>query len=301
MLSTTYAEEPILDNQLQSASLDINGYQRDFLWYAPNEIRKASSLLFVLHGSTGSGDEIREQMAYQFDQLADKEGFVVVYPTGYFNHWNDCRGSASYEANKEDVDDIAFLKAIENYLSDTLDISFAYRFATGHSNGGHFCFKLALEAPDWIDAIAPISANLPIEENLDCYQKNQFVPMVLINGTDDSINPYNGGLVTILGDSSRGTVLATEKTIAYWTNLGGCEFTPKITSIQDFNPKDDSKIEVQDWLCGTIPKVRLYKVLNGGHTIPTTKHKFPRIMGKTNQDMDAPVEIWNFFKEVSQQ
>lgn len=296
MTSTDYVPEPTLKNQLQKSSVSLDGQTRDFLWYSPPQLPELPNILFVLHGSNSSGAEIREQTAYRFDQLADEKGFVVVYPTGYFKHWNDCRSTADYEANVENIDDITFLKTIESEISNYLKTSFSYRFATGHSNGGHFCFKLALEAPDWIDAIAPISANVPIEENLDCKSKGQFVPMLLINGTADAINPYQGGLVSILGNTSRGTVLSTEKSIEYWTQLGNCEANPKITKIVDANTEDESQIEQWDWVCDSIPQVRLYKVINGGHTIPSTRHKYPRILGTTNQDLDAPKAILEFFE-----
>ena len=111
---------------------------------------------------------------------------------------NDCRGSADYQANTENIDDITFLKAIEKHLSANYSINpFEYRFSTGHSNGGHFSFKLALEAPEWINGIAAISANLPIAANLDCQKKGEFVPVLIMNGTADPVNPYDGGLVSI--------------------------------------------------------------------------------------------------------
>jgi len=175
-LTNEYVDLPNLNGDLTTTTIQSNNQTRNFHWYAPKNIRN-KSIIYVLHGSTGTGEGVREQTAYEFDQLADKEGFVVVYPTGYANHWNDCRGSADYEANIKNIDDITFLKEIETYLSENLQVNFEHIFATGHSNGGHFCFKLALEAPDWIDGIAAISANLPIAANLDCQKSGQFVPL----------------------------------------------------------------------------------------------------------------------------
>lgn len=294
---TNYIKEPILKNQIQKASINSNGQQRDFLYYAPS-VTSAKAILFVLHGSTGDGPGVREQTAYQFDQLAEEKGFVVVYPTGYFNHWNDCRGSADYKANLDNIDDINFLKEVEQYISKTINQAFIYRFATGHSNGGHFCFKLAFEAPAWINGIAPISANIPVDDNLDCTKKGQFVPMFLINGTSDAVNPYDGGLVSILGNDSRGMVLSTDKTINYWTKLGACNETPQLTKVSDINTADKSQIAQYDWSCNGSSKVRLFKVIAGGHTIPSTAHQLPFILGTTNRDVDAPKAIWSFFESL---
>lgn len=298
-LKDGYVEMPMLTGKLTSTTIQSNNLARNFQWYVPKNIQ-SKSIVFVLHGSTGTGEGVREQTAYEFDQLADQEGFVVVYPTGYFNHWNDCRGSADYEANIKNIDDIIFLKEIETYLSENLNLTFDNRFATGHSNGGHFCFKLALEAPDWIDGVAAISANLPIAENLDCQKKGKFIPLLLINGTKDMVNPYDGGLVSILGNDSRGTVMSSDATMDYFTNLGDCIKNQTAKKLANTNPSDNSTIEQITWVCDNQPKAVLYKIIGGGHTIPHTKSKMPKILGTTNQDINSAAEIWAFFKQQIQ-
>ena len=289
--------EPTLSGKLTETSIQSDGKVRNFLWYAPKNV-SGNTIIFVLHGSTGTGEGIREQTAYEFDLLADKEGFVVVYPTGYFNHWNDCRGSADYQANIENIDDISFLKAIEKHLSKTLNHSFNHRFATGHSNGGHFCFKLALETPEWIDGIAPISANLPVDSNLDCQKKGQFIPLMILNGTADPVNPYEGGLVSILGNDSRGTVLSTDATMDYWLSLDTCQLTTNQQVLADKITTDNSTVEQTIWQCNGQPKAMVYKMVGAGHTIPHPESIMPKILGPTNQDINGAAEIWAFFKEL---
>lgn len=295
-LKASYVAEPTLRGNISTVKLNSNGHERAFIWYKPTSIT-TNAIVFVLHGSTGTGAGVREQTAYQFDQIAEQEGFVVVYPTGYFNHWNDCRGTADYQANKENIDDIAFFKSIETYLNKTLNRTFDYRFATGHSNGGHFCFKLATEAPEWIDGIAPISASMPIPSNFDCQKKGQFVPILLINGTEDPVNPYEGGLVSILGNDSRGTVSSTDETMNYWTQLGNCSTPATKTDVPNINTKDNSTIEKYTWNCSGKTKAILYKVNGGGHTIPDLTSQMPAILGSSNQDINSTAEIWKFFKQ----
>ncbi len=294
-LKDSYISPPSLSGNISEETIISSNQERTFLWYAPKNVT-SSALVFVLHGSTGTGEGVRQQTAYEFDQLSDQEGFVVVYPTGYFNHWNDCRGSADYKANIDNIDDITFLKAIESTLSKKLNHTFTHRFATGHSNGGHFCFKLALEAPDWIDGIAAISANLPVEANLDCNKSQKFVPLLLINGTEDKVNPYNGGLVSILGNDSRGTVLSSNETMNYWLQLGACSTTATQQKVDNLNKDDQSSVEISTWKCNGQEAAMLYKIIGGGHTIPHTQSGMPKILGNTNQDINAGAEIWRFFK-----
>ena len=66
---------------------------------------------------------------------------------------------------------------------------------------------LAIEAGDTFAAIAPIVASLP--KNSKCSSPTEAVALLLVNGTDDPILPYNGGFMA----GSRGEVLSTVETI----------------------------------------------------------------------------------------
>lgn len=299
-LTPKFVDEPNLSNNLQTKTISVNGKQRTFHWYNPQQVNGINTILYVLHGSTSNGLDIRKAMAYEFDKIAEEEGIVVIYPTGFDNHWNDCRGSADYTANAENIDDFAFFQQVEITLEKELNTQFKYHFATGHSNDGHLCFKLALEHPEWIDGIAPISANLPIDDNLDCHKTGKFVPICLINGTADRVNPYEGGLVEIMGNASRGTVLSTSETMDYWTDLGNCSL-PITQVLEDKVTTDESTVQQTTWTCDSTIQALHYKIINGGHVIPHPQNRMPKILGTTNQDLNAPRAIWAFFKALKEQ
>lgn len=300
-LKPSYIDEPMLKGVLHEETVISNGKTRSFHWYKPNtKTNNSISVLFVLHGSKSDGLTVRKQMGYEFDVLADKEGFIVVYPDGYSNHWNDCRASGDYKANTENIDDVSFLKAIEKKISDELNSTFKNRFAAGFSLGGHFSYKLALENPDWISAIAVVSANMPIDANLDCKKEGKFVPILLMNGTKDKINPYNGGVVSFMGNTSRGEVLSTKQTIAYWTTLGKCNSEPQRMILDDYNTNDDSTVEKTTWSCNGKERVSLFKIENGGHAIPHPENAGAGLLGTTNKDINAPQIIWQFFDSVKE-
>lgn len=50
---------------------------------------------------------------------------------------------------------------------------------------------------------------------------------MIINGTADQINPNDGGLVVLNGDSSRGTVWSSRETMQYWVDLLPCHPVPE--------------------------------------------------------------------------
>ena len=123
----------------------------------------------------------------------------MVYPDGFEAHWNGCRAAGPYAANTLDVDDVGFMRSIVARLVAEDQADPAAVFATGISNGGHMAIRLALEAPDFVQAVAPIVASLPSEENLACDDEGVGVAFLLINGTEDPMNPYGGGDVALYG------------------------------------------------------------------------------------------------------
>ena len=57
-------------------------------------------------------------------------------------------------------------------------------------------YRLALEKPEAFAALAVIAANLPVDENFNCQKSDKPVSIAIINGTEDPINPYHGGINT---------------------------------------------------------------------------------------------------------
>jgi polyhydroxybutyrate depolymerase len=172
-------------------------------------------------------------------------------------------------------------------------------FVAGMSNGGHMAYRVGFEAPDLVTAIAAIVANLPVEENLDCQRKKKPVAMLIINGTDDPINPYEGGIVEILGDTSRGAVMSSNESAAYWAKIAGHVKEGQSVVWPDRDPDDGTSIASTSWSELGKKPVKLISVSGGGHTIPHTVSRWPRILGTTSHEFDAPEVIWDFFKEAS--
>src|SRR5687768_9410611 len=71
---------PRLRGEMRSASVIVAGRQRTFTYYVPPRVRENPPLLLVLHGSMMNGARMRAQTAYAFDEIADREGFLVAYP-----------------------------------------------------------------------------------------------------------------------------------------------------------------------------------------------------------------------------
>ena len=287
--------EPELSGNYARHTLESNFITRNFSSYTPKGLSEGSALIFVLHGSKGNGDQIRTTSAYEFDLLADKLGFIVVYPDGYMNHWNDCRVSADYAANTQDIDDTVFFTDMIAFFSDSGLVDFDKIYVTGHSNGGHMAYRLALEIPERFAAVAPISANLPVNENLGCNKSGKPISIAIFNGTNDPINPFEGGLVTILGNTSRGEVLSSEDTAIYWKDLAGIKRPASVIPHPETDGVKQTSISEQRWLGESGIQVRLYTLSGSGHVIPSKIAHFPRLLGGDAGDLSGPDEIVTFF------
>ena len=290
---------------LSRDSIEVEGKYRFFEYFAPDDLKRAPSLIFVLHGSEGTVIGTRWFTDFEFEKIAnERKNCVIVYPEGYEKHWNDCRQNASYKANTEDINDIAFFTEMVDYFIQNFKINSEAVFATGISNGGHMCYKLAYEMPDKIRGIAPFVANIPQESTNDCIQTDKAISVMMINGTADPINPYKGGWVVIRQDSSRGEVSSTKATLNYWKNLLPCEADFKLVKYDDTNPNDKSTIEHYKYLCKESNKrVELVKVINGGHTVPLINAPYlPKewrdALGNTNKDVNAVSLVLDFFESL---
>lgn len=287
---------PTLSGELMPRSLQHGGRERHYQLYRPAKLADQPALLLVFHGSMSDGLAMRDMGAHQFDRLADEQGFLLVYPDGYQRHWNDCRGTASYEANKLNIDDVGFIRQLVAQLAAEFDLDRAKVYATGLSNGGHMALRLALEAPDLVAGVAPMASNLPVDDYSDCVPSGEPVNLALVAGTHDPVNPYEGGLVKILWDDSRGVVQSAAATAHYFAGLAGYDTPPTEHRLADSEPDDDGWISVQTWE-GREQRVALYTLVGGGHIFPSRHTRFGKLLGGDNRDIDVADLMWAFFGE----
>ena len=79
---------PPLGAKIRQSTVRVGGRVRSYLIYVPANLPQQSALVIVLHGSGMDGARMRVCTGYEFDCLADRHGFVVLYPDGYRGNWN---------------------------------------------------------------------------------------------------------------------------------------------------------------------------------------------------------------------
>ena len=255
---------------------------------------KPTPLLIVLHGGGGTGQGMIKLT--DFNDIADTENFIVVYPDGFEKHWNDGRG-VQWEAQTENVDDVGFISALIDHLSNELNIDAKRIYVTGISNGGMMSHRLGCELSQKVAAIAPVASNIPVNM-ASVWAPSRPVPALIINGTDDPLERWEGGEIR-LGRNTYGMVLSVADTVKFWVDKDQCSASPIITQLPDKDPSDGTTVRKEVYGgCQDSVEVILYAIEGGGHTWPGGMQYLPEwIIGKTSRDFNASEVIWQFFKE----
>ena len=274
--------------------------KRHYILYQPvfkNAHSGARPLLMVLHGGGGTNRGMLRLTQNRFNTLADQDGFFVVYPQGIDKSWNDGRTDKISGAHRQGIDDVGFLGALIDHLIDRYPIDERRIFVTGISNGGLMSYRLGCSLPDKIRAIAPVTAQIPVAITPLCRSESA-VSLVVFNGTEDPLVPYNGGQIKVLR-RQRGAVLSTDETIRIWRQKNRCTAKARIAHLQDTADDGTRVTKIEYDRCQADAKVVLFRIEGGGHTWPGGRQYLPvGVIGLTSRDINACDEIWDFFNSL---
>jgi polyhydroxybutyrate depolymerase len=249
--------------------------------------KKPSAVVLALHG-LAMFDELMEGFT-GLSKSADEHNFIVVYPngTGLVPSWN--AGLFPGELNKMKVDDVKYLGKVLDDVESVLKVDRKRVYATGLSNGGMMCYRLASEMSDRIAAIAPVAGTMAVEK----YEPKRPIPVVHFHGTKDTLVPFNApdkklDLPKFMKFRS------VPDTIAACVKANGCD--GKVTETE--MPMNEDKIRVirKDYgKCKNGAEVVLYVIEAGGHTWPGAA-ALP-ILGLSTMNISANDIMWAFFEK----
>jgi polyhydroxybutyrate depolymerase len=145
--------------------LTVDGRERSYFLHLPprDDADKPLPLVLAFHGA-GTNAPIMA-FASGLSAKADKEGFAVVYPNGTGEGdlllvWNS--GGFRGANARGRPDDVAFVEAVRDDLASIAAVDPKRVYATGMSNGGMMCYRLAAELADRIAAIAPVAGTMAV-------------------------------------------------------------------------------------------------------------------------------------------
>lgn len=174
-------------------------------------------LVLVLHGAGGTGREMDQGTG--MSALADRAGFVAVYPSAAWKFWN-------IQALPRKPDDVTFIRTLLETVESQVCVDPHRVYATGVSNGGGMVALLACAMSDRLAAVAPVAGNYA---PLPPCAPERPVSMLEIHGTADGSVPYR----------------IVPGWIGTWLRLDGCPLDMRTSPVRpnglryDAGPCDD--------------------------------------------------------------
>jgi polyhydroxybutyrate depolymerase len=290
----------------QGLTLQVQGITRTFDLYLPDQPgKKPMPLVLMFHGHSGDSDVMtganKRRAPYKvWLRLAQQHRFAVAIPNGEIGPdkmrgWNDCRADSTTNPK---TDDVAFVLALLDHIESLTPVDKSRVYATGTSNGGNMVLRLAMEVPQRFAAVGAVVAAMP--KHNGCEQHNTPISVLFMNGTEDPLLPYGGGLVGREKDG-RGETASAEASVKYWLAVNHIDTQPEVYEFPNVSKKDRSSVVRYRYAKQNGgPEVVLYEVRGGGHTEPSRSEHYRRlyklIVGKQNYDIEMAEEIWGFFQ-----
>lgn len=259
-------------------ALTFGGLQRTYYLHVPAALDRPSGLVINLHGAGQTG---REQAAVtNFDAIADQHGFAVAYPDGIDLSCADGRGASV--PDRQGVDDVGFLAALIDRLTQEYGISPERVFVTGMSAGAFMATRLACDRADLVAAIAPVAGTLG--SGVVC-NPSRPVSVLQVHGTADPVVPFDGG--PMVGRGGPSTVVAAPAMADLWRGLNRCPGAP----IDEVNPGVARRTSAG---CADGTEVALVAIEGGGHIWPSGSPAVA-MAGPAGQGFDAASTTGQFF------
>jgi polyhydroxybutyrate depolymerase len=273
--------------------LEIGALHRSYVVHVPPHYdpKIPIPVVLALHGAETNG---RMMASYSgLTKKADEASFAVAYPNGtgadgFLLTWNS--GGSRRTGETSTADDVDYLRKVLDDLRTCLAVDAKRVYATGMSNGGMMCYRLASELSDRIAAIAPVAGTIAI----DNYRPKRPVPVIHFHGTADRLVPFSGpqndSPTKVFGFKS------VPDTMRILVQCNACVSDPQTTELPD-KAHDGTRVTRKVYAAKEGgAEVVLYTIDGGGHTWPG--HQPPiRFLGKSTEQISANDLIWEFFQK----
>lgn len=309
--------------------IDVNDVSRNYTVHLPKgyDSQQHYPVVILLHGQHQDADDIAR--ITHFNQLADKNGIIAVYPSAAQGQWNigvrseqtsngmqrrgygrrggwggypggggggggypgGGQGGENPEGNRNRQEPPDDV-AFLNQMLDQLPMKYSVDSHRIYATGlGDGGFMAERVGCNMADRVAAIAAvGANYPKTMICLPSRP-IPALFIDGTDDPLVPYNGGTYK----ARHFPVLSAEDSAKTWAKFDRCGEKPtqdKIAPLQ----KGGKETKTYTYnSCQGDAQVVLYSVKDGGNTWPggeqfTTEKE----VGKTSDAINANDTIWNF-------
>jgi polyhydroxybutyrate depolymerase len=281
--------------------LEHQGRKRSYIVHVPPQAvaKKPLPVVIAYHGGGGNAQQFQESC--ELDRLADRDGFLLVYPNGTGRledrllTWNAGKGCGYAMENR--VDDVGFSLAVLDDLARRNPVEARRVYATGMSNGSMMAYRLATDAADRVTAIVGVAGAM----NVETFAPSRPVSILHIHSVDDPRAPYPGGLGPPFPLTNvRTSHSDVDATLHQWIVFNGCPEKPVVGATihgKAGTPSEKHTATCYTWGPGKNGvKVVFWKLTGAGHVWPGAEPgRIEKIVGPSTDVIDANELIEQFF------
>ena len=274
-------------------TVESGAVERNYVVHVPPGLADAAApVVMALHGGGGSAPQFQGQIA--LDSIADREGFLAVYPDGNgltrLHTWNAgpyCCGVAA----RNDIDDVGFLADV---LVD-LETRHAYDresvLVAGHSNGAMMASRFAAERPELVAAVVAVGG-VAASDQVPAVP----LPMLQIHSVDDPRALYEGGEgPPFPGTNSTVVHAGAMETLNAWAGVNEC--SGEVIEREPVVAASGHTATWTEWQ-GCRERLAHYRLTGAGHGWPGVNGTSEAIIGPSTDVILASEEVWSFAQEI---
>lgn len=257
-----FAARRLIAQDAPTSTITYENMERRYALYVPSGYDENTPvpLLIVLHPAGGN----RATMQSAFNPIAEREGFIAVYPEGPYGYWDYGAGTPSWDQFPEILDDPGYVAAVVDEVEAAYSIDPLRIYAAGYSNGARMAFRLGCSLSPRIAGIAAVAATISDEIISTCGEANP-VSAIYIQGTEDGVIPWEGKPLRMNGVVVA-QALSAPATGEFWATHNGCDAEPTVTALDDLDPRGRITITQRTYAgCESETTVEFYGVNGGGH------------------------------------
>ena len=272
--------------------VDVGGRRRQALVETPEVSGRPLPLLLMFHGAGATAELAVANTGW--GAFARQNGIIAAFPEGTRRNlsqaqsfrenpqaWDD--GSGRGHVPRTGVDDVAFARVLIENVAERWEVDQTRVYATGFSNGASLVFRLAAEMAGVLAAVAPVAGHLWLPDP----RPARPVPLFLISGAVDPLNPLAGGQVeTPWGRSEHHPPIVDSA--RRWAQATGCVPDPR-------EEPEAPGLTTLRWRGPGGGDVRFTIVTGLGHAWPGGRRLLPEWIGGPSSDrLDGASAIWSF-------
>lgn len=248
-------------NQALSANklyIDVNDTKRSYyLFSGPSTSKKGIPLLVMLHGGAGSAESSIH--ITRLGSLGPASGIDVLFPEGS-NLGHPFRWNTGLTTGTE-IDKVADTQFIDELVKKYTSVERPVYLA-GLSNGGMMVLKQLCNGKTSFNG-AFVVAGGTSQQILDSCNPKTKLPILFVNGIQDSVVPYSGGLVIRGGrkksmNSSETPLVSNTSLVDFWRRKNSCKDKSSYSSPL-LHLRSDNNLRIKNF---RLPPKQCYQTLS---------------------------------------